>query len=879
MTESAIGVRTSLAERQARIAAAHRSGASGFETCAALTSAMDEAIRSACGCIVSDAKNHVAVLALGGYGRVELCPHSDVDVMILCDSGEWRDLAGETAKAFLHILWDAGVDVGHCVRTIEEAVSLRGQSLDSWTAMLESRYICGNEDLAGHFFESLRGAVGRSRDRWLIEGVIADIGSRHGRYGNSVKLLEPNIKKSSGGLRDLQAVFWLTRWCSDPLFLPLDPHIPALRVFLDTLHKEGSIGSDEHSDAVAALQFLLRTRHEMHYLRESLHDTLEYGLQLPVAEGLGFVATNGASAVEVFMRQYYRHARTVDCLCGRLSRQFRELVEPILHSEEAEEIGEIFLLADDLLSVKPDILRFADASQIFEAFLHAAENDAELDFRLHGVIERSTDLLKPEHCSSAAFAAMFRRILNSRRVGYALRMMNDLNVLGRFIPEFGELVAFFQHNVYHYFTADEHTLIAINNAEALREQTGVLHEVFRNLRRKDILYCAILLHDIAKPRGVAEHEITGVEMARDILRRLEMDDIFPHVAFLIRHHLVMEQVAFRRDIHDPQTIKEFAARFERPEQLDYLFLLTYADLSAVNINVWTEWKASMLRDLYLHTSEILHRSLTGSQVDRFHQSKREAAVSDMVDRLSMTLPREHVEQHMLGIQSEAYVSLFTDQEIVQHIQKGMTGEPVSTLFRQSDGYTDVTIIGRDARFALSKFCAVLSANDANIFDANIFTRDDGVIIDRFRVSDAATGQHLEKPVCAKITEDLRQVTNGALDIEHLFGAHKRKWKRKPKRPLNPNTRVDVEFEDNPRYTIVDVYAPDSVGFLYRVTETMSKLELNIHFAKIATRIDGVVDAFYVQDETGKPIADEERRGAIRREILATIKSLAEEQLT
>ncbi|MBM2846821.1 MAG: glnD, partial [Bacteroidetes bacterium] len=512
------------------------------------------------------------------------------------------------------------------------------------------------------------------------------------------------------------------------------------------------------------------------------------------------------------------------------------------------------------------------------AFCHAAEHEMDLDFRLRAVIERSADLITEPDRILSDLAGLFQRILRSRRVADTLRTMNELNILGRYIPEFGDLVAFFQHNVYHYFTADEHTLIALGNAERLREQQGILREVFRNLRRKDVLYLAILLHDIAKPRGVTDHEITGVAMAEAILRRLGMEDVFPDVAFLVRNHLVMEQVAFRRNIHDPDTIREFAGRFDHPEQLDYLYLLTYADLSAVNINLWTEWKSTMLQDLYRRTSEVLRRNLRGTQIDDFHQSKREAAELDIVDKLSASMPREHIERHLQGIQSEAYATLFSEEEIAEHIKKSGAEEPISTLFNHTEGYTDVTIIAQDAPYALAKFCAVLAANDANIFDANVFTRDDGIIIDRFRVSDATSKQHLDLRVCTKIADDLTKVMAGDLDIEHLFEAHRRKWKRKPKHPVNPNVRTDVAFEDNPRYTILDVYAPDSVGFLYRVTEVISRLGLDIYFAKIATRVDGIVDAFYVLDRAGQPITDLSRREVIRNEILGILRALADQQL-
>jgi [protein-PII] uridylyltransferase len=878
MSQDPRSLRAHLESRHRDIAAAHHSGATAFATCAALTSVMDGAIRSACASLPEGTMDHIAILALGGFGRAELCPHSDIDVMVLCDSGKLRAVASESAKTFLHMLWDAGVNVGHSVRTIEDALALYGNTFDAWTSMIESRYVCGNEELASRFYAAVRRHFTSRQQGWFIKAVFNDVESRHERYGSSIKLLEPDIKKSAGGLRDLQAAFWLHRGTDEGFFTQISPEDSAIRTFLDTLLENGSIAHDVHGAATTALEFLLRARHEMHFRREGMHDTLEYALQVQVAEGLGYGSSAGLRSVEIFMREYYRHARTVQRLLQTLGQRFREGIEPARPwLQRGSKLGSGFVLYDDALSVDSTIRQFSDPRLVLEAFALGAEYDVGPDLRLRGVLERSAEAIRPEHVASPDLAACFRRILSSRRVAATLHDMNDADVLARYIPEFGELVAFFQHNVYHYYTADEHTLIAIANAENLREKQGILREVFRNLRRKDILYLALLLHDIAKPMGVGDHEITGVEVSRGVLHRLGMDDEFPEVAFLVRNHLVMEQTAFRRNVHDPATLKDFAARFDRPELLDYLYILTYADLSALNVNVWTEWKSALLQELYQRTSEVLHRNLSGMQIDEYHQEKHVEAVDSVVDALSATMPREHVERHLQGLGDASYLALFSEKEIARHILQAQKNDLVSSLFTHAEGYTEITVIGHDAPFVLSKFCGVLAANDANIFDASIFTRDDGIIIDRFRVSDAATKLRLEERTCVKISSDLRQVSEGKLDIEHLFQEHRKKWKRRPKPPSNPTVRTDVEFEDHPRYTIIDVYAPDAVGFLYRVTETMSALGLDIYFAKIATRVDGIVDSFYTLDRAGKQVTDPSRRTSIRRGILEAIQRLFDER--
>jgi len=877
MQEIATEIRSVHEEKVREMLARHRAGAPAFETAAALAASVDEAVSTAFRSVPGTGGPDFAVFALGGYGRWELFPSSDVDVMVLCEeSGDRREIE-EAVRGFLHVLWDAGLDIGHSVRTIPEALAAGGQTLDVWVSELEARWVCGHRGLAERFTAALRSRVAGLRP-WFIEAIIADQRARHERYGTSVKLLEPNIKRSAGGLRDAHTMLWLYRG-TDPAFeIEEAVPAPAHAKFFRALRSRNELDGRECTAALEALEFLFRVRHEMHLRRDGQHDTLEYTLQLEVAEGLGFTAEPGLRPVEVFMREYYRHARTIHTLNRRVTQDFRESLDPSGGAASGESLPGGFRAVDERLSLMPGVEGFQDAGHLFDALVLAAERGLVPDDRLRAAFERGVDLLGPGAPDSPDLAARFRRILRSRSVAMILREMNDAGLLGRYIPEFGRLVAFFQHNVYHYFTADEHTIIALEHAEALRDQQGYLREIFRRLDRKELLYLAVLLHDIAKPDGVADHEITGGRIARTVLARLGMEDVSDDVEFLIRHHLVMEQVAFRRNIHDPATIREFTARFPRPALLDYLYILTYADLSAVNPNVWTQWKASILRELHQMSSEVLHRKLRGSQVDAYHTAKQEEAAGQVVSALSGAFPREVVERHLEGIDSASYLAAFSEREIGEHLQKIGAGDPVSALFSHVGGYTEVTVIGHDAPFALSRFCAVLSANDANIFDANIFTRDDGIIIDRFRVTDSASHQQLEYRVCQKIAEDLRRVTAGEADITHLLEAHHRKWKRRPRQPRNPSTRVGVEFEDGERYTIVDVYAPDSVGFLYRVTETISRLGLDIYFAKIATRVDGIVDAFYVRERGGGTVEGEARRTAVREEIVRTIHSIEEQHL-
>ncbi|HTO93706.1 MAG TPA: putative nucleotidyltransferase substrate binding domain-containing protein, partial [Bacteroidota bacterium] len=401
-------LKSDLAARKEEIAALHRGGAGAFATSSALTSVADEAIRFACRCLPARTMDTIAILALGGYGRGELCPHSDIDIMVLCETGDLLDAAGEAAKAVLHFLWDAGVDTGHSVRTVDEALELHGRTFDSWASMIESRLVCGNASLAEELYRRMREQIAQAAPDWFIRAVFEDVRARHARFGSSVKLLEPNIKKSAGGLRDLHAAFWLHRGTDPRYFIPAGAGTCATRDFLDRLRADGVLDAEEHAAAVRAFEFLLRVRHEMHYRRESQHDTLEYALQREVAEGIGVAPAPGLMPVEVFMRAYYIHARTVHRLLQRAGQRFRESIEPPRASGSAgSRVGSAFILYDDALTCDPSVSSFGDPAQIFEAFTLAAEHDVPPDLRLRGLLERSADVLQPGDEDSPVLSSYF----------------------------------------------------------------------------------------------------------------------------------------------------------------------------------------------------------------------------------------------------------------------------------------------------------------------------------------------------------------------------------------------------------------------------------------------------------------------------------------
>ncbi|MBI3578294.1 MAG: [protein-PII] uridylyltransferase [Ignavibacteriales bacterium] len=853
----------------------HSKGTGGLHVALALTRRLDTLIRSVYESVELPSKQLVCVVALGGYGRKELCFGSDTDIMFLIQSEDQKAEATATIQILLHRLLDYGLDVGHSFRTVQECLEFSISDFESWNSLLESRYICGNKKIFSRLHAGITNTIKESDTAGYIQKLIASVEIRHKKYGNSTNLLEPNIKNSAGGLRDLHAAFWLLRATGYARFSSgEEKNETALSGFLKTNILQKQFSRSFLQKTRHALDFLLRSRNEMHRQANALHDTLEFSFQHQVAEALRYRSTKKQTNVEHFMHDYYIAVRSTAQLTRRVTRWANDHFLSSRSSLKKQPLDRTFSLSGNTIYLKPQSKLTNETA--LTAFLFSIEHTAEFSHQLEDALSRFTATCKP--LSKEQETSLFRKLVTMPQgVSRAVHIMNDLGLLARWIPEWKDLVAFFQHNVYHYFTADEHTLMVLATAEGLATAQTTFGEVFRQLPRRDTLYFACLFHDIAKPQRIGDHEIIGVDIARAILKRLRYDDITEDVTFLVRNHLIMEQVAFRRNLSDPQTIIDFAANFGNSRQLDLLYLLTFADLNAVNKNVWTDWKGMLLYELYHRTRDILEGKLTSEQFEQIELTIHDWAKKELVSELTTSLSETEAYSHLDALDNPAYLSAFNAQEIAEHIRHIGRKETVSTIFNNKNDYTEITIIAHDAPFALSKFCGVLTANDANIFDAQIFTRNDGIIIDKFRVSDFITKNTLSESQIKKIQLELNDVLSGSIDISHLLHRHRMKWRRRTQH-FNPNTRIDVEFEDHLHYSIIDVFAPDMMGFLYKITETMSTLGLNISFAKIATRVDGIVDSFYVTDQTGSKLDHEEQKLYVKKEILRTISTLTDSEL-
>ena len=839
-----------------------------------LTRAVDEAISSAMEATISSEK--IAAVGVGGYGRAELCPHSDVDITFIVTEGIE---ASFLAQRVMHFLWDMGLNIGHSVRNVGQVLDTYKDDHDSWAATLEYRYVAGSKTIFESLDSAIRNFISKNDDRAFVNSTLDGIAVRHNKYGKSTSLLEPNVKKSAGGLRDLQAILWMFR-AMYPDFLPIPDYSNvrlALLDLLDKLLEKGFINQLQYTHTRDAFEFILRTRQSLHYQSTSLNDLLDFEIQKKVAADMGYVGDDHSRDVETFMRDYYRHARKIYRLNQVLSDKMRAMLNPQRAAAQVENLDGDYSLIGDKITFRRDVGN--DPVRLFKAFQHKASTGFHFDENVHETLAQELDIFSgAEFRKSKDTASIFKTILLSpKNVAFTLKSMNELGVLGRYLPEFGRLIGFFQHNVYHYYTADEHTLTAIENLESVGERDPILGELLGTVLRRDVLYLGVIFHDIAKPISIGKHEIVGVEVAEKALLRVGFDEIIGDVCFLVRNHLKMEQVAFRRNIGDPETVYEFTRIFANGEQLKMLYLLTYADLSAVNPGVWTKWKAQLLHELYRKSAHIISESLDAEGIVSLQQEERGIRERAIIEKMPSE-KYDAIRKHFGSIKNDLYAIVFEDREIVHHIEAIESNfETVAVNFSENEDYTDVTIIAHDAPFQLSRFCSSLSANDANIVDANVFTRDDGVIIDRFKVFDNITRKNLTESQMKKIESDLNAILTGRTDPDVLFEKHRVRWQRRLKNEINPNIKVAVQTSETNDFTLVEVFAPDSLGFLYKVTSVISSAGLSIHFAKIATRVDGIVDTFYILRNDGSKPSQAEL-DSLRSGILKIINESIESEL-
>ncbi len=788
--------------------------------------------------VLKDLKLEYALASVGSFSRRELSPYSDIDIMFILKKVEGAE---DSIKECVTKLWDAGIEVSHTVREFSDIERFLEEDLHAFTQFFETRFIHGNEKIYFKWLQLVQKSLNDENKTKLIFEFINDLKLRYNKYGASAKVLEPNVKNTAGGLRDLQIVEWIYA-LKNNMLLNVQEEITQSENFFCELKHKGII----YPRAVARLsdsyKTILNARNILHLISNHKNDRLEFTYQEKIANILGY----SGDTWTLYMRKYFESSNVVKRFCGTMMIHFEEEITPHISDYLFIQLDDDFSLKNGVLSLTSDLK--LTMSSILRAFYYRGLHDARFDKDLrYEIIERVFDLeeMQADKHKSSVFFREFLRL--PRNVGKCLEAMNELGVLSAFLPEFKELIGFFQPGVYHCYTADEHTLIALSNAEKLLDETTPLGKLFQSVRQKDIVYLALLFHDIAKPISVSGHEIIGGEIANSVMVRLGYTQPeIELVQFLVRHHLTMEQVAFRRNLNDAATLDNFAKNFSSTESLDLLYIVTYADLSAVSPVVWTQWKSDLLNELYRKTFTILEQRISGH--DLLTDNVREILKSSDVYN------EENIKDHIESIDDIGYLQYFSPEEINEHIDEIERGFNVSVFFKEDDNFTVVTVITRDSDALLSRLCGALAINDLNIHDAKIFTRKDGIVIDSFNVTDFRTGSKVNSDRYEKVINDLRLAVEMQLQITNEFTNIKTKWWRLENKLFKRKGKVKIAFEKSDRYTIVDIYSPDRLGLLYQITKKINELGLSIYFAKISTQGDDIIDSFYLLDRNRKMVA-------------------------
>lgn len=849
------GLRRYLRLETERLRMRHQLGFGGYEIASARSSQMDLLVSRACrvaaqeaGPEAQDELSECAVVALGGYGRAELAPYSDVDLLFLHAGRTSKPIAGFVERT-LQLLWDAGLTVGHSFRSVGECVDEARSDLHTGTALTESRLIAGSEER----FEALSAALAKLQrneraQAAFLDSLLNELGERHLKFGRAVCVQEPNVKEGVGGLRDLHTLLWVGY-----------ARFGTCR--LAALQKGGWLTKSEYRVVRRASDFLWRVRNEAHFATGRRTDLLTLDLQAELAERLGYRDKRGLLASESFMRDYYRRATEIHELCrwflySHVDRRPRRRF-PALTLRPRLRRG--FELRDGLLYARATTSEFlGDPSALLDAVEVAQVEGADLseDLRLQ-LRDRAHRVDRAYRSSPEAIRRFLRLVSRRGRVGFALRAMHEVGILGRLLPEFARVSLLVQHDLYHRYTVDEHTLralealdeVAAGNDPELARLGGVLDEV------EDVssLYLGMLLHDIGKGRG-SGHVAKGVQIGSRMVARLGLEpESADKVIFLIDAHLEMSQISQQRDLTEPALIDAFARRVGTLERLNLLLLLTYADHTAVGPGIWNEWKAALLWELYDRTRQrLLGGEGHGEQAD----ASREKAVASLRREFAAA-----VVEHHFALLPERYLRTASARRMEDHFRlvqdRGDATVGVSWHDLKGGHASELTLVARDRRGLFAAVAGTLTAHGTDILSVDLFNRADGMVLDTIRVCQLPGHKAVTPARQERIASAIEEAVSGRLDVADTVAKWRAKQRHRTPRhwgriPRQPSVRFDSE--GSATATIVEVRAPDQPGLAYVIAQALAGLGFDITFAKIATAKALALDVFYVTDGEGRKLA-------------------------
>ncbi|WP_036554000.1 [protein-PII] uridylyltransferase [Nisaea denitrificans] len=808
----------------------------------------------------------ICIAAVGGYGRGEMAPFSDLDLLFLLPYKQ-TPYSEQVVEYILYLLWDLRLKVGHSTRSVDECVRQAKADMTIRTSLLELRYLWGSEPLFADLRERFRKDVETGTAMEFVEAKLAEAEERHERLGDSRYVIEPNIKEGKGGLRDLHRLFWIGKYVYK---------VDKVKDLVD----RGVLTAAEARKFAKAQKMLWTIRCHLHYLTGRGEERLTVDLQTEIAKRMGYTNRAGAVAVERFMKHYYLTSKDV----GDLTRIFCANIEaenqkrPRLRLSWAfsrkPDVGD-FRVDGDRLNVTDDEMFSRDPVNLIRFFHTAQKHDLELHpYALRLVTQNLKKIdkeLRKNEEANRLFVEMLEAPQGPERI---FRRMNEAQVLGRFVPDFGRVVAQMQYDMYHVYTVDEHTIVMLGilhkvEKGELADAAPIASEVVHKVLSRRALYVAVFLHDIAKGRG-GDHSKLGERVARRLCPRLGLtDEETETVAWLVRWHLLMTYAAFKRDVNDPKTVQDFSAIVQSPERLRLLLVLTVADIRAVGPNVWNGWKAALLRELYWAADG----TLSGLGEEAGRKRRTEEAKNALAEMLPDWSQKEIEWYQALGYPD--YWLAFDAEAHVRHARMVHAAEAeqrdlaVESRVDTAREVTEITVYTSDHPGLFSRVTGAMAVSGASIVDARIATFSNGMALDVFWIQDEDRKAFDRPDKLAKLSVAIEQALTGRLNLLSELVKRRRNIERRA-RVMKIPTRVLIDNKASVTHTVIEVNATDRPGVLYRIARALREIKLQISSAKISTYGESFVDVFYVKDLFGLKIDSETRIQEIRSALLTAL---------
>ncbi|MBN9005840.1 MAG: [protein-PII] uridylyltransferase [Rhizobiales bacterium] len=819
---------------------------------------------------VPSGAERMAVVATGGYGRGLMAPESDIDLLFILPYKQtaWGE---QVAEAILYCLWDMGLKVGHATRSVDESIRQARGDMTIRTAILETRFLTGDQSLYDELVARFDKEVVQGTAAEFVTAKLAEREERHRRAGQSRYLVEPNVKDGKGGLRDLHTLFWIAKY----VYRVRDT---------DELLERGVFDTHEYRTFRRCADFLWSVRCNLHFIAGRAEERLSFDMQREVAVRLGYTSHPGMQDVERFMKHYFLVAKEVGnltaILCAKLEDQQAKPI-PVLSrvmarlrpSAKRRRVPESddFIIDNNRINLAaPDVFR-QDPVNLIRVFRLAQKNNLAFHPDAMRDVTRSLRLINAQLRENPEANRLFMEILTSNDAEIVLRRMNETGVLGHFIRAFGKIVSMMQFNMYHHYTVDEHLIRCIGILQEIErggnDEFVVASDLMRKIRpeHRAVIYATTLLHDIAKGRP-EDHSIAGAKVARRLCPRLGFNATDTElIAWLIEQHLTMSTVAQSRDLSDRKTIENFAAVVQSVEQMKLLTILTTADIRGVGPGVWNGWKAQLLRTLYYETEPVL----TGGFSEVNRAQRIDAAQAEF--RAAFT---EWPEAELNAYIARHYPAYWLKVDLAHKIRHArflraseQSGQKlnINVGFDEARGVTELTILAADHPWLLSIIAGACASAGANIVDAQIYTTTDGQALDTIAISREYDRDEDEGRRATRIGEMIEQVLEGRLRLPEVVA--RRAAGKTKLRPFVVEPEVIINNQWSDRHTVIEVSGLDRPGLLFQLTAAISKLNLNIASAHVATFGERARDVFYVTDLLGAQITAPTRQAAIKRALV------------